>query len=427
MKTLIKAIGLKQSHIARDLGISAGTFADLVNHGKWPRRNTAAVRDGLAAALSAAGASESEIAAAIPGFLPSPLAGEGGTARTATSPLSPTPLPQGERSFAAAASENEMAPDAATSEAVSPADSLNQTEDITMLLRRERINQAACERWGLPPHLFSLNDVQTPADMFVSPHLRYVRNALHGAADQGEFVAIVGESGSGKSTLRSDFEEYAENRHGERLIFIKPHPREPGRATGKPLRASQIEAAFFRALAPNARRASNPDDRTDQICELLTLSARAKNRHLLIIDEAHRLPVDTLKQLKNFAELRRGRVGVLGVALFGQPELLTLLSDRNPEVREMMQRVEVIELSPLDNDLEAYLRHKLDRAGVRLEDVFEKDAVDAIRARLTSLPRGGKASDARRIRHPLIVGNLVSRALNAVGWPKVDGQVIGGC
>ena len=123
-------------------------------------------------------------------------------------------------------------------------------------------------------------------------------------------------------------------------------------------------------------------------------------------------------------------MGVLGVALFGQPELLTLLSDRNPEVREVMQRFEVIELQPLDNDLGAYLRHKLERAGVKYEEVFDKDAADAIRARLTSLPRGGKPADARSICHPLVVGNLVSRALNAaaaVGWPKVDAQVIAGC
>lgn len=395
LNRLLARLGLKQRPIAQALGISSGTFADLVNHGKWPKKRTAALRASLEEVLRQAGASTAQIARAL----------------AAPQKVGPDALPR--------------------AEAVSPETIADNEENLTMLLRRERINQAACERWGLPPHLFSLNDVQSAGDMFVSPHLRYVRNALHGAADLGEFVAIVGESGSGKSTLRADFEEYAEQKHGERLIFIKPYPREPGGgAKGKPMRANQIEAAFFRALAPNARRASNPDDRSDQLCELLAASARERNRHLLVIDEAHRLPVDTLKQLKNFAELRRGRVGVLGVALFGQPELLNLLSERNPEVREVMQRFEVIELQPLDNGLEAYLRHKLDRAGVKYEEVFEKDAADALRARLTSLPRGGKASDARSICYPLVVGNLVSRALNAaaaVGWPKVDAQVIGGC
>ena len=64
------------------------------------------------------------------------------------------------------------------------------------------------------------------------------------------------------------------------------------------------------------------------------------------------------------------------------------------------------------------------------EDVFAADAADAIRARLVFIPRGGKPADARSICHPLVVNNLVTRAMNAAaaaGWPKVDGQVIGGC
>ena len=69
------------------------------------------------------------------------------------------------------------------------------------------------------------------------------------------------------------------------------------------------------------------------------------------------------------------------------------------------------------------VRHKFDRVGVKLADVFEPDAVDAIRARLIN-------KDALSICHPQVVNNLVSRALNAatqVGFPKVDAQVIAGC
>ncbi len=121
---------------------------------------------------------------------------------------------------------------------------------------------------------------------------------------------------------------------------------------------------------------------------------------------------------------------LLGVALIAQPELRERLNSQNPEVREVMQRCEVVELEALDNDLEGYLRSKLVRLGLRFEDVFATDAADAIRARLLHVQRGGRAQDARSICYPLVVNNLVSRAMNAAaraGWPKVDAQVIAGC
>lgn len=45
-------------------------------------------------------------------------------------------------------------------------------------------------------------------------------------------------------------------------------------------------------------------------------------------------------------------------------------------------------------------------------------------------PRGGRAADVVSICHPLVVNNLVTRAMNAaaaVGFPKVTAQVVGGC
>ena len=62
--------------------------------------------------------------------------------------------------------------------------------------------------------------------------------------------------------------------------------------------------------------------------------------------------------------------------------------------------------------------------------MFAPDAADAIRARLIHLPRGGKPGDARSQCFPLVVNNLVCRAMNAAtraGWPQVDSQVIAAC
>jgi type II secretory pathway predicted ATPase ExeA len=84
----------------------------------------------------------------------------------------------------------------------------------------------------------------------------------------------------------------------------------------------------------------------------------------------------------------------------------------------------------LDGELEAYLRHKFARFDLKYEQVFAADAADAIRARLIHIPRGGKAADARSICYPLVVNNLVCRAMNAAtraGWNQVDAQVVAGC
>ena len=121
---------------------------------------------------------------------------------------------------------------------------------------------------------------------------------------------------------------------------------------------------------------------------------------------------------------------LVGIALIGQPELRDRLGSQNADLREVSQRCEIVELEPLDAELEGYLRHKFARFDLKFEDVFAPDAADAIRQRLVHMPRGGKPQDARSECYPLVVNNLVCRAMNAAaraGWPQVDAQVVGGC
>ena len=62
--------------------------------------------------------------------------------------------------------------------------------------------------------------------------------------------------------------------------------------------------------------------------------------------------------------------------------------------------------------------------------VLAADALEAIRARLISVPRGGRAADAVSVCYPLVVNNLVARALNtaaAAGWDSVTAEVIAEC
>lgn len=307
----------------------------------------------------------------------------------------------------------------ATPQAMEPTET--QEED-SMLLRNENITPAAKRHFKLTRNPF-VDDIQSREDVFVAANGRYVSRVMLDAALNHGFVAIIGQSGSGKSTLREELEERI---HEERrpIILIKPYPKQPKKSGTKPLQSSQIESAIFRALGYGGTRKSDPDERTAQIHELLKASRGAGYCHLLLIEEAHRLPIDTLKQLKNFMEMKDRLRRLLGVCLIGQTkEMQMLLNERNPEVREIVQRCEQVEMEPIDKELEAYLTHKFDRIGTKISEVFEINAMDAIRMRLIN-------KDAESICYPQVVNNLVSRALNAaagVGFPKVDAQVIAGC
>lgn len=393
---VLAQLGMSQSDLARASGLSQPAVNRLVRLGQWPARGQAAARTRIETALRAAGARGAQITAVF------------------------------------AHGKKQLAPECFQHAEAAPEnpEPTEPKEEEPMLLRNETLTPAARRHFKLQRSPF-VDDIQSREDVFASQHGRYVRAALLDAAANHGFIAIVGESGSGKSTLREDLEERIREERRP-IIVIKPYvlAMEPNDTRGKPMKAGQIAESIARTLAPNVQLKSSPDARYRQVHELLKSSRAAGYSHLLAIEEAHRMPLTTLKHLKNFMELKDGLRRLLGVCLIGQPELRLLLSEQNPEVREIVQRCEQITMEPLDADLEGYLTHKLERAGAKLADVLEADALDAIRARLISLPRGGRASDAVSMCFPLVVNNLVCRALNAaaqVGYPKVDAQVIAGC
>ena len=305
-----------------------------------------------------------------------------------------------------------------------------ETTEEAMLLQNTPLTPEARKHFGLPRNPF-VDDVQSTDDVFQSPSVRYVRAALMDCAQHHGFCAVVGESGAGKSTLAEDLEERIKA-EGRDVMVIRPYvlAMEASDAKGKTLKSSHIAEAIAYALDPNLKVKSSPEARFRQVHELLRASRKAGRRHLLVIEEAHCLPVATLKHLKRFIELKDGMQRLIGVALIGQPELRDRLGSQNADVREVAQRCEVVQLDPLDAELEAYLRHKFARFDLKLDQVLTPDASDAIRTRLIHMPRGGKPSDARSLCFPLVVNNLMCRAMNAAakaGWPVVDAQVIAGC
>ena len=308
--------------------------------------------------------------------------------------------------------------------------SIDTEKEDNMLLVSEGLKPETRRHFKLPRNPF-VDDIQTPADVFQTPSVRYVRAALTDCAQHHGFIAVVGESGAGKSTLAEDLQERIKG-DGKDIVVIRPYVlgMEGNDDRGKTLKSTQIAESIALALDPNIVLRLGSEARFRQVHDLLKASHSIGRRHLLVIEEAHCLPLATLKHLKRFLELKDGMQRLLGIALIGQPELRQRLSSQNAEVREVAQRCEVVTLDPLDAELEGYLQHKFSRFDLKLAEVFEPDAFDAIRARLIRMPRGGKPTDAISACYPLVVNNLVARAMNAatrMSWPKVTAEVVAGC
>jgi type II secretory pathway predicted ATPase ExeA len=384
-----RTLGISQLMLKREALLGKGTVSRILA-GDWPKRDAAAVRARVGDVLRKHGASNAQLRAVL--------------------------------------AAKESAPQVAACEAPDSNPENQPEKEEAMLLQYTALTDAARQHFKLPRSPF-VDDIASVADVYQSASARYARQAMLDAARNHGFMALAGESGAGKTTLLELLEQRLID-EGADITLIKPYTlaMEATDAKGKTLRSTHIAEAIAYALDPQLTMKSSPQARFKQLHRLLVGSCRAGRRHLLVIDEAHCMPVATLKHLKRFIELKDGLRRVLGVLLIAQPELRNLLSSQNHEVREVMQRCEIVDLLPLDNDLEGYLGHKFARFDLRLEQVFEPDAFNAIRARLIYTPRGAKQGVSTC--YPLAVHNLVARAMNAaaaIGYPKVDAQAIGGC
>lgn len=262
------------------------------------------------------------------------------------------------------------------------------------------------------------DDVSGPEDVFLSSDQRYISEAMFQTAKNGGFVAIVGESGSGKTTLRKLLMERLRDQP-IRVIF-------PQSLDKQRLNVRHICQAIINDLAPDQTVPGSPEAAARKVQKILLDSSRADNTHVLLIEEAHDLTIQTIKYLKRFYELEDGFRKLLSIILIGQPELKDKLDEnRFPEAREVIRRIELAELAPLNSYLEDYLALKCKRVGMDHKALFADDAFDAIRDRLTKKRAGSREVYSQL--YPLIVNNLVTKAMNRaaqIGVPQVTGDLV---
>ncbi|MEN9397027.1 MAG: hypothetical protein RLZ81_1557 [Pseudomonadota bacterium] len=143
--------------------------------------------------------------------------------------------------------------------------------------------------------------------------------------------------------------------------------------------------------------------------ELLRRHA-AGQRVLLVIDEAHAMPAESLEEVRLLSNLETGQHKLVNIMLFGQPELDGLLAE--PRLRQVRDRViHRFVLQPLQADeASAYIDHRLRAAGWHGARLFSAAAL----ARLV------KASEGRARRINLLADKALLAAY-AQGSRSVEG------
>jgi len=99
---------------------------------------------------------------------------------------------------------------------------------------------------------------------------------------------------------------------------------------------------------------------------------------VVLIDEAHAMPADTLEEIRLLSNLESNHSKLLQLVLFGQPELNDILA--RPDMRQLKERItHNFGLEPLvRDDITNYLEFRMRTAGYRGPSVFAPAAIKLI-------------------------------------------------
>lgn len=377
-----------------DLDISTATVNQIIKHGKWPKRKQDEIHNALvryAIENSLVAESQSHLI-----FLNDP---------------SEKPITAGAkwRALYKARSYQEQFEEDLNGRLINP------------LPEPQMLTQQAKLFFNLFQDPFE-NEIYSMDQVFLGNSHRYAVEHMIQAARMGSMLCVYAECGAGKTTLRRVFNEKVNTEFPNIRII------EPARIDRSEIGANTISESIMRELQVNVRPKSS-EHRDAIIRDVLTQSYKAGNRHVLVIDEAHDLTDEVIKQLKRIWELADGFTKFIGIILIGQNEMEKKL--KNHFIREFTYRATQIVIQPLGNELQAYLGLKLKSVNVEPGNLLTDDAYAAMQEALTGTRRfganTGKADEIVDMSYPLNVNTLMKNAMNLaaqLGERKISAELV---
>jgi type II secretory pathway predicted ATPase ExeA len=197
---------------------------------------------------------------------------------------------------------------------------------------------------------------------------------LYAIQHEEGIVKVVGEVGSGKTLLCRVLIERLP-KHVETIYLANPSFTRDEILYAV---AEELKIEFSRERATIALRA---------LQDRLIASYAEGRRTVILIDEAHAMPEDTLEQVRLLSNLETSRHKLLQIVLFGQPELDEMLA--LPSMRQLKDRItHSFRMRPLSPAEAAnYLSFRMRAAGYRGPDIFAPGAVALIARAANGLSR----------------------------------------
>jgi len=229
------------------------------------------------------------------------------------------------------------------------------------------------EHFRLSGEPFSLTP--DPAFLFLGEKHREAMAAVQYGLQNGRgFITLIGEVGTGKTTI---------------LYSVLSQLGPEVVAAYVPYAAHSFDdllRAALKDLGEKPRTRASRLDLLEILQQMLVRRDAEGQRTALVIDEAQSLADSTFEELRLLSNFETYTHKLLQIVLVGQPELQTRLRQQN--LRQLQQRVSVRAIiNPLDaSEMEAYIHHRLKRAGGD-ERLFEPPALRLIVRHARGIPR----------------------------------------
>lgn len=197
----------------------------------------------------------------------------------------------------------------------------------------------------------------------------------YGLAQAEGFIVVTGEIGAGKSTLAAHLLANVDRARLNAVAIVSTQ------VEGDDVLRLVAQRLGIRAAGADKARL------LDAVETRLEEERAAGKRTLLVVDEAQNLPVSALEELRMLSNFQRGGRALIQTFLLGQPEFRDKLAA--PGLEQLRQRVIASHhLDPMGEDeVEAYVRHRLERVGWAGRPEFEPAAFAALHRASGGVPR----------------------------------------